>query len=301
MTAPATDVQLRDLYGPGKFCLSYELFPPKTDKGMASLRTNLEDLLTFEPTFITCTYGAGGSTRDRTLDTLAEVRKMCDLPLASHLTAVGATADDLRDYLKEAERRGINFIVAIRGDPPKGETEFKPTPGGFSYGNELVSFIRSEFPRFGIAVGGYPETHQEAPNPDTDLDNLKRKVEAGADAVITQLFYDNEDFFRWRDRCEKMGIDVPIVPGILPITSLQQIQRIAAMCGASMPKTLIERLEAHGDDPVGQLDVGVYHATSQVEELVDNGIPGIHFYVLNKSEATSHVLRALSLPPKTPA
>lgn len=289
---------LRELYTTGKFCLSYELFPPKTDQGMENLMEHVKTLLTFDASYITCTYGAGGSTQNKTLETLERVGEICSLPVASHLTCVGATRDDLRTYLKETEQRGINFIVAIRGDPPRGETEFRAVEGGLSYGNELVELIRAEFPAFGVAVGGYPETHMEAPSAEADLENLKRKVDAGAHVVITQLFYNNEDFFRFRDSCEATGIDVPIVPGILPVTSLGQIQRIASMCGATIPPQLLERLEANAKDPGGQMDVGAYHATRQVEELVEAGVPGVHFYVLNKSEATSQVLRALNLPPK---
>lgn len=298
VTETTNAMDFSQVYAPGKFCLSYELFPPKTDRGMDTLVENVNSLLAFDASYITCTYGAGGSTRAKTLETLARVREISSLPLASHLTCVDATVDDLRTYLREAQQHQIDFIVAIRGDPPQGESEFKPVDGGLSYGNELVEFLRAEFPAFGIAVGGYPETHTEAPSPEIDLENLKRKVDAGADVVITQLFYDNEDFFRFRDKCETAGIHVPIVPGILPVTNLQQIKRITSLCAAKIPTQLMDRLQANVEDPGGQLDVGVYHATRQVEELVSEGVPGVHFYILNKSEATSHVLRALNLPPK---
>jgi methylenetetrahydrofolate reductase (NADPH) len=293
-------MRLSDIYGPGKFGLSYELFPPRTDAGMQDLWTNLTELVTFEVSYVTCTYGAGGSTRDKTLFVAERVHREFGVPVASHLTCVGATVDDLRAYLCEAGRRGVDYIVAVRGDPPKGETVFKPVVGGFSHPNELVALIRAEFSFLGVIVAGYPETHREAPSPEADLDNLRRKVDAGADVVITQLFYKNADFFRFRDRCAAKDITLPIVPGILPVTNLGQIKRVADLCGAALPREFLARLEAHAEDPEGQFAVGVYHAARQVEELVEAGVPGVHFYVLNKSRATAHVLRALVLPPRTP-
>ncbi len=182
------------------------------------------------------------------------------------------------------------------GDPPKGESEFQPVAGGLRYANELVALIRGEFPQFGIAVAGYPETHQEAPSPAADLQNLKRKVDAGADIVITQLFYDNEDFFRFRDSCAALGIRVPIIPGVLPVTNLAQIRRITSMCGACLPETFVADLEAHDDSAADQFEVGVDFATAQVQALLDSGVPGIHFYVLNKSTATCRVLRGVTRP-----
>ncbi len=218
------------------------------------------------------------------------------LPVASHLTCVGATTDDLRGYLREATRRGIDNIVALRGDPPQGEQAFRAVEGGLSYACELVKLVRRDFPHFGIAVAGYPETHREAASPAADLDYLRGKVDCGADIVITQLFYANDDFFRFRERCEHVGIRVPIVPGILPVTSLAQIQRITSLCGARLPESFVEALTGQGDDAQGQFNVGVDFATRQVQGLIDAGVPGIHFYVLNKSPATAGVLRAVTLP-----
>ena len=292
-------MQLREMYESEDLVLSYELYPPKTEKGTSALFDHLEELVEYEPSFITCTYGAGGSTSHRTLDILRGVKQRHGLPVAAHLTCVGATADELRAYLRQAQEQSVDHIVALRGDPPKGKDKFEAVEGGLHYASDLVSLVRSDFPGFGILVAGYPETHREAPNRQTDLDNLKRKVDCGADAVVTQLFYDNHDFFRFRDSCAESGIDVPIVPGVLPITNLQQVERITALCGANLPPALHRRLEAHADDPQGQFDVGVYHATSQVEELVTTGgCPGVHFYVLNKSRAAATILRALTLPPK---
>ena len=283
-------------YGSGNFGLSFELFPPKTAAGDEELFRHVEQLMAFRPDFVTCTYGAGGSTRDKTLSIVEQVKRRFGCDTASHLTCVGSTAEELREYLREAAARGVDNIVALRGDPPKGETSFKPVEGGFSFANELVKLVRSEFPQFGIAVAGYPETHREAASPEADLENLKRKVESGGDVVITQLFYENADFYRFRERYQAMGIRAPLVPGILPVTNLAQIQRITSLCGARLPAKFIADLETQGDNAEGQFQVGVDFATRQVQELVDSGIPGVHFYVLNKSPATAAVLRAVHLP-----
>jgi methylenetetrahydrofolate reductase (NADPH) len=285
---------LSSTYGPDRFGLSFEVFPPETEAGDAELFRNLEELISFQPSYVTCTYGAGGSTRAKTLDIVEQVRNRYGCPVASHLTCVGSSIDQLRDYLREASQRGIENIVALRGDPPKGETCFQAVTGGFSYANELVALIRREFPEFGIAVAGYPETHREAISPEADLENLKRKVDAGADVVITQLFYDNRDFFDFRERCLAKEIRVPIVPGILPVTSLAQIQRIASLCGACLPPAFVQDLESRGDDPTGQFNAGVEFAIEQVQDLLDAGVPGIHFYVLNKSPATVQILRSVT-------
>ncbi|MBI5094021.1 MAG: methylenetetrahydrofolate reductase [NAD(P)H] [Candidatus Hydrogenedentes bacterium] len=290
---------ISDFYRNGRFGLSFEVFPPRTDEGMADLFRNLTDLVTFSPSFVTCTYGAGGSTRDKTLDIVTRVKREFSLPVAAHLTCVGATVANLREYLREAATRGVDYIMALRGDPPKGESEFRPVDGGFSHANELVALIRAEFPAFGVAVAGYPEVHQEAASPEADLEHLKRKVDTGGDIVITQLFYVNDDFFRFRDRCVAAGIRVPIIPGVLPVTSADQLKRVIKNCGARLPQALLAKMEAHTNDPQGQYDVGIYSATRQVEELVESGCPGVHFYVLNRSQAASQILRSLTLPPKT--
>ncbi|MGC6449789.1 MAG: methylenetetrahydrofolate reductase [NAD(P)H] [Pirellulaceae bacterium] len=272
--------------------LSFELFPPKTDQGDAALMRHMEVLMQFSPDYITCTYGAGGSTQTKTMDVITAVKTAFDVPVASHLTCVGSTADDLRSYLEEASRKEVDFLVALRGDPPQGDSKFQAVEGGFSYANELVEFIRAEFPQFGMAVAGYPEVHQEALSAQSDLENLKRKVDAGADIVITQLFYDNTDYFDFCDRCETAGIEVPIVPGILPVTNLAQIQRITSLCGSKLPDQFVQRLSQKEDDADWQFEVGVEFAAAQVKELIDQGAAGVHFYVLNKSQATLRVLEA---------
>lgn len=286
------------LYGKDKFGLSFELFPPKTTAGVTKLFEHVDKLMQFQPDYITCTYGAGGSTQSRTLEIISGVRQKYRLPVATHLTCVGSTREQLREYLDKSRQLDIRNVVALRGDPPRGESEFVPTAGGFSYANELVAFIHDEFPDMGIAVGGYPETHVEAPSAEVDLENLRRKVDAGADMVVTQLFYNNDDFFRFRERCEKLGIGVPIVPGLLPVTNLAQIQRIASLCGAKLPGQFVDDLQAHKDDPQGQFEVGVEFAARQAQSLLDRGTAGLHFYVLNRSEATGRVLDGVQLPRK---
>jgi methylenetetrahydrofolate reductase (NADPH) len=288
-------MQLESLYRGDLFVLSFELFPPRTTSGEKALFEHLKQLISFKPSFFTCTYGAGGSTRDKTLEIVERTKQISQLPVASHLTCVGSTVEELRDFLSEARRRDVDYIVALRGDPPKGESTFKPVEGGLRYANELVALIRNEFPEFGVLVAGYPETHQEAPSPDIDLANLKRKVDTGADVIITQLYYDNEDYFRFRDRCIASGISVPVVPGILPVTSLSQIQRITSMCGAKLPRAFVEELNKY-DETAWQFHTGVEFAAQQVRELIESGVPGIHFYVLNKSQATAAVVRAVGPP-----
>jgi methylenetetrahydrofolate reductase (NADPH) len=277
------------------FTLSFELYPPKTPSAEEALWDNLQELMAFQPDVVTCTYGAGGSTRDKTLGIVTEVRQRFGVRVASHLTCVGSTVEQLRGYLSEVQARGIENIVALRGDPPKGEASFKPVNGGLRYANELVALIRGHFPQLGIAVAGYPETHQEAVSPQADLENLKRKVAAGGHCVITQLFYNNTDFFRFRDRCRELGISVPIIPGILPVTNLAQIQRITSLCKACLPDEMVAELSQQ-DDPDWQFNAGIRWAARQVQELIDAGVPGLHFYVLNKSQATAAVLDAVKRP-----
>jgi methylenetetrahydrofolate reductase (NADPH) len=289
-------MKLSAAYGSDRFGLSFELFPPKTPQGEATLFEHVARLVEFGPQFITCTYGAGGSTQDTTLGVVSRVKREFKLPVATHLTCVGATVDQLRDYLRRAAEEGIDNVVALRGDPPRGDDRFRPVPGGLSYANELVSLVQREFSQFGIAVAGYPEKHQEAPSHELDMANLKRKVDAGADVVITQLFYDNADFFSFRERCERTGIRVPIVPGLLPITNFAQVKRITSLCGARLPAELVTDLEAAGDDADAQFALGVDSAIRQTQELLDAGVPGIHFYVLNRSEAAASVLSDVVLP-----
>jgi methylenetetrahydrofolate reductase (NADPH) len=292
-----SSLSITEAYENGRFGLSFELFPPKSPESEASMWRTVGELVGFDPALVTCTYGAGGSTRSTTLDVLRGLRSRHDVPVASHLTCVGSTVEELREYLREAEAVGVAAIVALRGDPPKGETTFTKVEGGLRYASELVALIRSEFPGFGILVAGYPETHQEAASPESDLENLKRKVDAGGDVVVTQLFYDNADFFRFRDRCVALGITAPIVPGIMPVTNYAQIRRIATLCKARLPESFTQGFEAAGADEAAQFEAGVNYAAKQVEELIAGGVPGMHFYVLNKSPATVRVLEHVGLRP----
>lgn len=288
-------MKLSAAYGPGKFGLSFELFPPKTPQGVTNLFQHVARLVEFRPSFITCTYGAGGSTQGTTLEIVARVHREFNLPVATHLTCVGSTADQLREYLKTARDQNVQNVVALRGDPPKGDTTFRAVEGGFRNANELVALVHNEFPELGIAVAGYPEKHQEAPSFEVDLANLKRKVDAGADIVLTQLFYNNDDFFRFRDRCQALGINLPIIPGLLPVTNFAQIQRITSLCGAQLPPQFVRQLEAAGDAADEQFKIGVEFATQQSQALLEAGVPGIHYYVLNRSEATAEVLSNVNL------
>lgn len=291
-------MKLGDFFSPtrlqtGSRGLSFELFPPKKAELLPGLLKTVEELQRFKPDFFTCTYGAGGATRSGTLGLLETLKKNYNLKVASHLTCVGSTMDQLRSYLNDARAIGVDYIVALRGDPPKGQTEFQQTEGGLRYANELVAMLRREYPDFGILVAGYPEVHQEAPSAEVDLENLKRKVDTGADVIVTQLFYNNEDFYRFRDRCEAAGIRIPIVPGILPVISLASIQRIASLCKAALPMDFVDEL-SKSDQEDWQFKVGTEFATKQVADLLKSDIPGIHFYVLNSSRATSKVLDSVS-------
>lgn len=286
-------MRIRDIYRRMPFGLSIEIFPPKTSKGDESLRKSLERLAVYQPAFFSCTYGAGGSTRQRTVEWCTEIQEKLKTPATSHFTCVGSTVDELRGWLKLAAEKGIGNIMALRGDAPQGQDKFEAVEGGLQYANQLVELIREDYPDVGIGVAGYPEKHQEAADAPTDLANLKRKVDAGADAVFTQLFYVNDNFFRFRDDCQQAGIDVPLVPGIMPITNFARIQRIAKMCAAVFPDELSSKLEAVQDDDEAQFEIGVEYAIQQCRELMDQGVPGIHFYALNKSRACERILDAL--------
>lgn len=291
-------MSIKEAYGSGRVGLSFELFPPKTAESEATMWRTVEELMAYGPQLVTCTYGAGGSTRGKTLDIVAGVRRRHGVPVASHLTCVGSTVAELRAYLAAARDQGVAAIVALRGDPPQGEQSFRPVAGGLRYAAELVALIRAEFPEFDILVAGYPETHQEAASPAADLENLKRKCDAGGDIVVTQLFYDNDDFLRFRDRCAAIGITAPIVPGVMPVTNYAQIRRIAGLCKARLPEAFTRPFEAAGDDEAAQFEAGVSYAARQVEELMAAGVPGVHFYVLNRSPATVRVLGHVGLAPR---
>ena len=286
-------MRLSRLFAASEFVLSIEIFPPKTSDGDKALMKHLETLVQYNPAFISCTYGAGGSTRSRTLQWCRDITGKLERTAVAHLTCVGATRAELTELLQEAAERGVHNIMALRGDAPTGQEEFQTVSGGLSYANELVELIRAEQPDFGIGVAGYPEKHVEASSMDADLQNLKRKVDAGADAIFTQLFFTNDHFLGFRDRCAALGIEIPIVPGIMPVTDFARIKRITSMCGTSFPKELASKLESVKDDARAQFEIGVEHAIHQCEQLRAAGIPGIHFYALNKSDACQRILDAL--------
>jgi len=272
--------------------VSFELFPPKNDKAMDRLHGVLPRLVALEPSLMTVTYGAMGTTRVRTVEIASLIQKEHGLDCACHLTCVGATRDQIEAQLEHIARRGIENIVALRGDPPRGQETFVAVEGGFSHANELVEFLRADG-RFGIAVAGYPEKHVEAPDMATDLANLKRKVDAGADVVISQLFYDNADFFRFVDGARQLGIEQPIVPGLLPVQSLSQVERLAGMCGARIPDELSARLEACGEDVDALCDAGSDWCLDQSRALLDAGVPGVHYYVLNRAKQMERIIGEL--------
>lgn len=277
------------------FSLSFEVFPPKREGNLEQLYETIEELKGLNPHFISVTYGAGGSTRDKTIEIAAHVNNSLKVTALAHLTCVNSTRDDISRILDALTRHGIENILALRGDPPQGEEKFKPLPGGFSYASDLVSFI-ADRTDFCIGVAGYPEKHLEAPDLETDLLNLKKKVDAGADFVITQLFFFNEDFYRFRDLAERRGIRAPIIPGIFPLIHYQQIARTISLCGAKIPSRLAEKLEKVKDKPEEAEKYGIEFAVEQTADLLENGVCGLHFYSMNKSGPVKKILRALDLP-----
>jgi methylenetetrahydrofolate reductase (NADPH) len=271
---------------------SFEFFPPKTDEGQENLWQAAQVLKHEEPAFVSVTYGAGGSTRDRTIAIVKRIKQELGMEAMAHFTCVGATAQELRGVLDEMRDAGIENVLALRGDPPRGETEWTATPGGLSYSTELISMIASEYD-FTIGAACFPEVHPAAVDAESDIRFLKEKVEAGARFLITQLFFDNELYFDFVARAQAAGIDVPIIPGVMPITNFGQIKRFTEMCGATIPPHLECELAARQDDPDAVRDLGVAFATLQCSELLARGAPGIHFYVLNRAPVARSVLAAL--------
>jgi methylenetetrahydrofolate reductase (NADPH) len=272
---------------------SFEFFPPKTDDGVVALLETARTLRALEPAFVSVTYGAGGSTRARTIDVAKRMKHELELEVMAHVTCVGHTRDELRAVFDEIGASGIENVLALRGDPPRGTDTFVPTEGGFRYASELIEMVRGEFD-FAVGAAAYPETHPEAPSAEDDLRNAARKVDAGARFLITQLFFDNDRYFRFVDRARSAGIDVPIVPGIMPITNYEQIARMTKMCGATIPQPLLLELERRIDDPQAVTDLGVAYCALQCADLLARGVPGIHFYTLNRSTATRAVVSALA-------
>jgi methylenetetrahydrofolate reductase (NADPH) len=273
---------------------SFEFFPPKTEEGERKLRDALAALRPLEPDFTSVTYGAGGSSRDRTIGLTKWLKQDLGIEAMAHLSCVGASRDELITTLDGLADAGIENVLALRGDPPKGQKDWQPHPDGLSYSTELAELISRRYP-FSVGAACFPEVHPEAPDRASDLYFLKQKVDAGATFLITQLFFDNELYFSFVDEARAAGIDVPILPGIMPITDLNQIKTITGMCGATIPDQLLEQLELRAGCPDAVQDLGVSYATLQCAELLARGAPGIHFYPLNRSPATRAILSALKL------
>ena len=285
-------MKIRNRLNPSDPCFSFEFFPPRTEEGHRALLKTVEELRPLQPGFVSVTYGAGGSTHDRTVDLVKEIRAT-GLETMAHLTCVGHSRAELEQLVDQFLALGVENILALRGDPPAGQPHFQATPGGFRYAAELVRFIREKDHHLCLGGAGYPEGHVETPLREDDLRNLKAKVDAGLDFVITQLFFDNAFYFDFVERARRMGINVPIVPGIMPITNIQQLERFVRLCGATVPMRLVLQLERYRDDPEAIVQLGVAHATVQCMELLSRGVPGIHFYTLNRSPATRLIVGAL--------
>ncbi|MEW6428932.1 MAG: methylenetetrahydrofolate reductase [NAD(P)H] [Thermodesulfobacteriota bacterium] len=286
---------VRDILRSNAVSFSLEFFPPKLDEDWEKLFQQIAHLMPLKPSYVSVTYGAGGSTRDRTHNLIVRIQKETDLTVVSHLTCVGSTRDEIGAILEKYRESGVKNILALRGDPPKGQTTWQKTEGGFEYAADLVAFIKKHFPEMCVGVAGFPEGHPETPNRLKEMDNLKAKVDAGADYIVTQLFFDNRDFYDFRERCELAGIRVPVIAGVMAITSRHSMARMAELAaGARVPAGLLRAVQrAVSDEAVER--VGVHWATEQVRDLIDKGVRGIHFYTLNHSKAALEVYATLGI------
>jgi methylenetetrahydrofolate reductase (NADPH) len=285
-------MRIVDKLGAKSPAISFEFFPPKGQEGVDRLFAAVAELAPFAPAYVSVTYGAGGSTRQLTVELVGRIQRDVGIDAMAHLTCVGATRAELAGVLDQLQTAGVGNVIALRGDPPKGASTFVTPEGGFGHASELAGFIKQRGD-FCIAGACYPEKHPEAVSLDVDLANLKRKVEAGAEFLITQLFFDNADYFAFVERARAAGIGVPIIAGIMPITNVSQIKRFTAMCGARIPDALLQKLEPIAADADAVAEVGVQHATTQCRDLLGRGAPGVHFYTLNRSKATVEILRRL--------
>ena len=281
-----------------KRTVSCEFFPPREEDGIPAVFRAIDRVSAFNPDFISVTYGAGGSTRAFTERITTQVKQDTDLEVMAHLTCVAQTKDEVQGVLERLDDAGIENVIALRGDPPRGENTFVPVEGGFHHATELIEHIRAHF-GFGLAAACYPEGHTESPDLDWDIRYAREKVDRGADFLISQLFYDNRYFFDFLERAEQAGINVPIIPGVLPILNTAQIRRFTSLCGATIPTELDRQLEQYADDDNAVRELGIEYATNQVRELWDEGVPGVHFYVLNRSYSVSRILSNLNLPGHT--
>lgn len=275
--------------------ISFEFFPPKTESSSTDLFQTIQQLAPLKPAYVSVTYGAGGSTRELTHDLVVKLQRETSLTIVSHLTCVGSSQDEIYKILKKYEESGIQNIMALRGDLPKTQKQFVPVANGFPYAVELVAFIKKHFPNMGIGTAGFPEGHPDTPNRLTEIENLKKKVDAGVDYICTQLFFDNRDFYDFSERCEISGIHVPIIAGIMPITSKKGMLRMADLAlGARFPAKLLQAM-AHAESDEHAEKVGIHWATEQIMDLIDNNVRGIHLYTLNKSKATLRIYDALGI------
>ena len=284
-------MRIANAFGGGP-TVSFEFFPPRTPEAEKRLYETVERLAPLKPTWVSVTYGAGGATRRLTVDIVRRIKRESGIEALAHLTCVGHTAGELAEILDELVAGGIENVLALRGDPPRGQTVFTPVAGGFAHGAELAAFIRS---RWNVCVAGaaYPETHIEAADPETDLRHLRAKVDAGAQVLITQLFFDPADYFAFVERARAAGITVPIVPGIMPVTNVAQIERFTTMCGARIPASLRDLLAQAGEDELAVTAVGIEWATDMCRTLLAGGAPGLHFYTLNRSHSTQEIVGLL--------
>ncbi len=283
----------------GEPVFSFEFFPPKTEDGVRQLFQTVEALRPLGPAFVSVTYGAGGSTRQRTLELVTRLKRETEVEAVAHVTCAGSSRKELEHILDEIAAAGVQNVLALRGDPPQGQRTFEPHPEGFRYASELVAFIRGE-KRWSFCVGAaaYPEGHVETRDLSRDLAHLKKKVEAGTDFLVTQLFFHNGHYFRFVERARAAGLDLPILPGIMPFTNVEQIERFTAMCGAQIPQALRAAMVVRREDPEAALQLGVAYAALQCADLLRRGAPGVHFYTLNRSPSTRAILSALrSLEP----
>jgi methylenetetrahydrofolate reductase (NADPH) len=288
-------MHIADILKKSKTTLSFEFFPPKTDKGFENLSNTIKELEYLDPAYVSVTYGAGGGTRERTHKLITGIQESTSLTVVSHLTCVGHSEDDIYEILENYNKSGISNILALRGDPPTGETNFTPAQNGFNYASELVSFIKKSFPEMGIGVAGFPEGHPTTPNRLLEIDHLKAKVDAGADYICTQLFFDNRDFYDFKERCEIANINIPIIAGIMPITTVANMKKISELSlGARIPAKLLKSIYRAPNDEYVE-NVGIHWAAEQVNDLIENNVEGIHFYTLNKSKQIKQICESIGL------
>ncbi len=288
-------MNIAKLFRNNQTLFSFELFPPKSKAAADQLFATISELNPLELAYVSVTYGAGGSTRELTHELVLKIQKETDLTVVTHLTCVGSTREEIHEILETYAESSIENIFALRGDPPYGTDHFEQVPGGFSNATELVSFIRKRYPHMGIGVAGYPEGHPETPNRLVEMDHLKAKVDAGADYICTQLFFDNHEFYDFCERCRMEGITVPIVAGVAPVTSMKLMHRMAEVsAGTRFPAPFIKAMR-RADSEEHAFKVGIHWAAEQIRDLVDHNVNGIHLYTLNKSDATRHIYDSLGV------